>query len=55
MSGKCLKEKEFLAGLHQGFLQPGGITPPSAFSSKCSAERSMPANSAVREMLPEKC
>jgi len=27
---------------------------PSAFSLRCSAERSMPTNSAVREILPEK-
>src|SRR5215218_5295185 len=27
---------------------------PSAFSLRCSAERSMPMNEAVREMLPEK-
>jgi hypothetical protein len=27
---------------------------PSAFSLRCNAERSMPTNSAVREMLPEK-
>ena len=27
---------------------------PSALSLRCSAERSMPTNSAVREMLPEK-
>jgi hypothetical protein len=27
---------------------------PSAFSLRCSAERSMPTNSAVREMFPEK-
>ena len=27
---------------------------PSAFSFRCSAERSIPTNSAVREMLPEK-
>jgi hypothetical protein len=27
---------------------------PSAFSLRCNAERSMPTNSAVREILPEK-
>ncbi len=27
---------------------------PSALSLRCRAERSMPTNSAVREMLPEK-
>jgi hypothetical protein len=27
---------------------------PNALSFRCSAERSMPTNSAVREMLPEK-
>ena len=27
---------------------------PSALSLRCSAERSMPTNSAVREILPEK-
>src|SRR4029450_3893041 len=32
-----------------------GVQPtPSAFSLRCSAERSMPTNSAVREILPEK-
>ena len=27
---------------------------PSAFNFRCNAERSMPTNSAVREILPEK-
>jgi len=32
-----------------------GVQPtPSALSLRCNAERSMPTNSAVREMLPEK-
>ena len=42
------------AGASRACRGPGGYPTPSAFSLRCSAERSMPTNSAVREMLPEK-
>ena len=36
------------------FLALPLVANPSAFNFRCSAERSMPMNDAVREMLPEK-
>jgi hypothetical protein len=57
----ALKDDRILAEmtkrvLSAGFLPAGrrraSYSMPSDFSLRCSAERSMPMNSAVREMLP---
>ena len=52
--GKAWKSSEKLQQMHEyGSTKPAHPT-PSALSLRCSAERSMPTNSAVREILPEK-
>jgi predicted component of type VI protein secretion system len=48
-------ERDEISQANAWNAQSFGIQPtPSALSLRCSAERSMPTNSAVREILPEK-
>jgi hypothetical protein len=51
---KARKEIKFLRHMHGLRTVADNQPTPSAFSFRCSAERSMPTNSAVREILPEK-
>ena len=52
--GKPRKGMKFLKQMHEYTYRIAIQPTPRALSLRCSAERSMPTNSAVREILPEK-
>jgi hypothetical protein len=51
---KAWKSSKYLKQVHEYGSTKSAHPTPSALSLRCSAERSMPTNSAVREILPEK-